>query len=188
MYDISYIQRKEAEGSVVKKFFGQGEQVQETPDANEGETSKLSKKLQEKLTPTPRAWRLYYGQGSNRRRFGCRENPIRSHNEKMHSKGMKYFHVFIDSLTLVAQIQGNHMAEMETERITRKKYKCKQPHPQIEGNHAQSTKHERKYKEEIMDATILFHRIPQPRSFSGNQDKTIDQSGKSSTQGASEKA
>ncbi|GJU46139.1 putative reverse transcriptase domain-containing protein [Tanacetum coccineum] len=36
-YDISYIQRKEAEGSVVKKFFGQGEQVQETPDANEGE-------------------------------------------------------------------------------------------------------------------------------------------------------
>ncbi|GKE95638.1 reverse transcriptase domain-containing protein [Tanacetum coccineum] len=77
------------------------------------------------------------------------------------SKGMKELYVFIDSLTLVAQ---------------------------IEGNHAQSTKHERKYKEEIMDATILFHRIPQPRSFSGNQDKTIDQSGKSSTQGASEKA
>nr|GFB37704.1 hypothetical protein [Tanacetum cinerariifolium] len=32
-YDISYIQRKEAEGSVVKKLFGQGEQVQKTPCA-----------------------------------------------------------------------------------------------------------------------------------------------------------
>ncbi|GJW16606.1 hypothetical protein Tco_0024042 [Tanacetum coccineum] len=35
-YDISYVQRNEAEGSVVKKFFGQGEQVEETPNANKG--------------------------------------------------------------------------------------------------------------------------------------------------------
>nr|GEX74363.1 hypothetical protein [Tanacetum cinerariifolium] len=34
-YDISYIPRKEAEGSIVKKFFGQGEQVHETLDKNE---------------------------------------------------------------------------------------------------------------------------------------------------------
>ncbi|GKB40889.1 gag-pol polyprotein [Tanacetum coccineum] len=54
-YDISYIQRKEAEGSVVKKFFGQGEQIEETPNANEGGTINLSKKLQAKSTPTPRA-------------------------------------------------------------------------------------------------------------------------------------
>ncbi|GJU90299.1 ribonuclease H-like domain-containing protein [Tanacetum coccineum] len=60
-YDISCIQRKEAEGSIVNKFFGQGEQVHETPDANEGEASNLSKKLQAKSTPTPRAWRLYMG-------------------------------------------------------------------------------------------------------------------------------
>ncbi|GJY10822.1 reverse transcriptase domain-containing protein [Tanacetum coccineum] len=46
---------KEAEGSVVKKFFGQGEQVQKTPDASERETSDLSKKLQAKSTATPRA-------------------------------------------------------------------------------------------------------------------------------------
>nr|GEY16769.1 reverse transcriptase domain-containing protein [Tanacetum cinerariifolium] len=31
--DISYIQKEEAKGSVVNKFFGKGEQVQETPDA-----------------------------------------------------------------------------------------------------------------------------------------------------------
>ncbi|GJR24714.1 hypothetical protein Tco_0973241 [Tanacetum coccineum] len=47
-YDISCIQRKEAEGSVAKKFFGQGEQVQETPDANEREAFNLSRKLQAK--------------------------------------------------------------------------------------------------------------------------------------------
>ncbi|GJS68130.1 hypothetical protein Tco_0682695 [Tanacetum coccineum] len=60
-YDISYIPRREAEGSVVKKFFGQGEQVEETPNANEGGTLNLSRKLQAKSTPTPRAWRLYLG-------------------------------------------------------------------------------------------------------------------------------
>ncbi|GJW73888.1 reverse transcriptase domain-containing protein [Tanacetum coccineum] len=44
-YDISYIKRNEAEGSVVKKFFSQGEQVQETSDANEGGMFNLRKKL-----------------------------------------------------------------------------------------------------------------------------------------------
>nr|GEX06998.1 hypothetical protein [Tanacetum cinerariifolium] len=55
VYDISYIPRKEAKGSVVKKFFGQGEQVEETSNANEGGTLNLSMKLQAKSTPTPRA-------------------------------------------------------------------------------------------------------------------------------------
>ncbi|GJV01049.1 hypothetical protein Tco_1334618 [Tanacetum coccineum] len=45
----------EAEGSVVKKFFGQGEQVHETLDENEGGTLNLNKELQAKSTPTPRA-------------------------------------------------------------------------------------------------------------------------------------
>ncbi|GKE55021.1 reverse transcriptase domain-containing protein, partial [Tanacetum coccineum] len=60
-YEISYIPRKEAEGLVVKKYFSQEEQVEETPDANEGGTLNLSKKLQAKSTPTPRARRLYLG-------------------------------------------------------------------------------------------------------------------------------
>ncbi|GKB96654.1 hypothetical protein Tco_0982791 [Tanacetum coccineum] len=60
-YDISYIQRKEAEGPVVKKFFGQGEQVGETPDANKGGIFDLSKGFQANSTPTTRAWRLYLG-------------------------------------------------------------------------------------------------------------------------------
>nr|GFC56287.1 protein NYNRIN-like [Tanacetum cinerariifolium] len=89
-YDISYIQRKEAEGSVVKKLFGQGEQVQKTPCA-----------MKEK-------------------------RPVASVN-----KGMKDLHVLIDSLTLVAQ---------------------------IEGNHTPATERERKYKEEIMHVTTPFYR------------------------------
>ncbi|GJV51127.1 hypothetical protein Tco_1446868 [Tanacetum coccineum] len=59
-YDISYVQRKEAEGPVVKKFFGQGEQVEDTLDVNEGGIFDLSKGLQANLTPA-RAWRLYLG-------------------------------------------------------------------------------------------------------------------------------
>ncbi|GJZ16423.1 reverse transcriptase domain-containing protein [Tanacetum coccineum] len=149
----------EAEGSVVKKFSGQGEQVQKTPDANKGETSNLSKKLQAKLTPTTRAWRLYLGKEAVKEGSGVGIILV-SLDENMHSyairlkfnasdhamdyeallarlvasvsKGMEDLHVFIDSLTLVAQIEGNHMP---------------------------ATKQERKYKEEILDATTTFYRF-----------------------------
>ncbi|GJZ79150.1 reverse transcriptase domain-containing protein [Tanacetum coccineum] len=147
----------EAEGLVVKKLFGQGEQVQKTPGANEGETSNLNKELQVKLIPTQRASRLYLGKETIKEGSGVGIILV-SPDEKMHSyairlkfnasdhaidceallaglvasinKGMKYLHVFIDSLTLVAQ---------------------------IEGNHTPATEQERKYKEEIMDATTPFH-------------------------------
>ncbi|GKD48450.1 gag-pol polyprotein [Tanacetum coccineum] len=158
-YDISYIQRKEAERSVVKKFFGQGEQVHETPDANEGGTFNLSKKLQEKSNPTPRAWRLYLGKETIEKGSGVGIILV-SPDEKMHSyairlkfnasdyainceallaglaafisKGMKDLHVFMDSPKLVAQIKGNHTPSMEEEK---------------------------RYKKEIMDATAPFHRF-----------------------------
>ncbi|GJU27984.1 reverse transcriptase domain-containing protein, partial [Tanacetum coccineum] len=45
---------------------------------------------------------------------------------------MKDLHVFIDLLTLVAQIEGNHMPATELEK---------------------------KYKEEIIDATAPFHKF-----------------------------
>ncbi|GJU89770.1 reverse transcriptase domain-containing protein [Tanacetum coccineum] len=48
------------------------------------------------------------------------------------NQGMKDLHVFIDSLTLVAQ---------------------------VEGNHTPPTEQERRYKKEIMDATVPFHRF-----------------------------
>ncbi|GJS54405.1 reverse transcriptase domain-containing protein [Tanacetum coccineum] len=48
------------------------------------------------------------------------------------SKGMKDLHVFMDSPKLVVQIEGNHMP---------------------------ATEEERKYKKEIMDATVPFHRF-----------------------------
>ncbi|GJR79126.1 hypothetical protein Tco_0149911 [Tanacetum coccineum] len=51
------LKSREAEGSVAKKFFRQGEQVEETPNANEGGKLNLSRKLQAKSTLTPRAWR-----------------------------------------------------------------------------------------------------------------------------------
>ncbi|GJW92759.1 reverse transcriptase domain-containing protein [Tanacetum coccineum] len=150
---------KEAEGLVMKKFFGQGEQVEGTPDANEGGTFTLSKKLQAKSTPTPRAWRLYVGKETIEEGSGVGIILV-SPEEKIHSyairlkfhasnhvmdykallaglaastnQGMKDLHVFINALTLVAQ---------------------------VEGSHTQVTEHERKYNEEILDATTLFHRF-----------------------------
>ncbi|GKB69240.1 reverse transcriptase domain-containing protein [Tanacetum coccineum] len=128
---------KEAEGSVVKKFFGQGKQVQETPDANEGEMSNLSKKLQAKSTPTPRAWSPDEKMHSYaiRLKFNASNHAIDCEAllaglAASVSKGMKDLHVFINSLTLVAKIEGNHTPTMEQER---------------------------KYKEEIINATAPFH-------------------------------
>nr|GEU69532.1 hypothetical protein [Tanacetum cinerariifolium] len=149
----------EVKGSVVKKFFRQGEQVQKTRGANKGETLNLNKELQVKLIPTPRAWRLYLGKEMIEGGSGIRIILV-SPDEKMHSyairlktnasdhamdceallaglvafvnKGMKDLYVIIDSLTLVAH---------------------------IEGNHTPATEHERKYKEAIMEAKTLFHRF-----------------------------
>ncbi|GJY61268.1 reverse transcriptase domain-containing protein [Tanacetum coccineum] len=131
----------------------------ENNSANEGETSNLNKELQVKLIPTPRDCRLYLGKETIKEGSGIGIILV-SPDEKMHSyatrlkfnafdhamgceallaglvtsvnKGMKDLHVFIDSLTLVAQIEGNHTL---------------------------ATKQERKYMEEIMDATALFHRF-----------------------------
>ncbi|GJV42720.1 reverse transcriptase domain-containing protein [Tanacetum coccineum] len=158
-YDISYIPRKEVEGLVIKKFFGQGEQIKGTPDANEGGTFTLRKKLQVKSTPTPRAWRLYVGKERIEEGSGVGIILV-SLVEMMHSyaillkfhasnhvmdyeallaglsacinQGMKDLHVFIDSLTLVAQ---------------------------VEGNHTPVTEQERKYKEEILDLEFLNQEV-----------------------------
>ncbi|GKB13492.1 hypothetical protein Tco_0847415 [Tanacetum coccineum] len=134
------LRRKEAEGPVVKKFFGQGEKVQETLDENEGGTLNLNRELQTKSTLTPRAWRLYLGKETIEEDSGMGIILV-SPEERMHSyvirlkfntsdhaidceallaglavfvsKGMKDLHVFIESLRLVAQTEGNHMPTTE---------------------------------------------------------------------------
>ncbi|GJW16604.1 hypothetical protein Tco_0024040 [Tanacetum coccineum] len=98
------LSKKEAEGPVVKKFFGQKEQVEETPDANKEGIFDLSKGFQENSTPTTRAWRLYLGRETIKEGSGI-------------------------GIILV------------------------------EGNHTPTTEQERRYKEEIMNATVPFHRF-----------------------------
>ncbi|GJY18238.1 reverse transcriptase domain-containing protein [Tanacetum coccineum] len=119
---------KEAKGPVVKKFFGQGEQVEETPDANKGGIFNLSKGFQANLTPTTRAWRLYLGRETIKEGSGIgiilislEENiysyairlKFKASNHAMDyeallaglaasaNQAIKNLHIFIDSLTLV---------------------------------------------------------------------------------------
>nr|GEY03749.1 hypothetical protein [Tanacetum cinerariifolium] len=156
-----FIQRKgkEAEGPVVKKFFGQREQVEETPYANKGGIFDLSKGFQVNSTPTTRALRLYLGRetieegsgvgiiliGPEKKKYSYAIwLKFKASNHAMNceallaglvtsaNQGMKDLHVFIDSLTLVTQ---------------------------VEGNNTPVTEQERRYKEEIMDATVPFHRF-----------------------------
>ncbi|GKF43322.1 reverse transcriptase domain-containing protein [Tanacetum coccineum] len=112
-----------------------------------------------KSTLTPKAWRLYLGKETIEEGSGVGIILV-SPEEKMHSyairlkfhasnhvidceallaglaastnQGMKDLHIFVNSLTLVAQIEGSHISVTEQEK---------------------------KYKEEILDATAPFHRF-----------------------------
>ncbi|GKA78853.1 reverse transcriptase domain-containing protein [Tanacetum coccineum] len=139
------LSKKEAEGQVVKKFFGQGEQVEETPDANNEGIFDLSKGFQENSTPTTRSWRLYLGRETIKEGSGVgiilispEENmysyvirlKFKASNHAMDyeallaglaasaNQGIKDLHVFIDSLTLVTQVP-NHTSPKNLEPKSR---------------------------------------------------------------------
>ncbi|GJX02694.1 reverse transcriptase domain-containing protein [Tanacetum coccineum] len=150
---------REAKGQIVKKFFGQGEQVlQEQDKVNKG-TSGSKEKLQKEPTPTPRAWRLYIKREPSMEGAGAGmvlvDPEEREYSHAIHlnlhaseedkdyeallarliastGRGMKDLHVFVDSRLLVDQAEGNRI-------------------PRIEGAI--------RYMEEIMDATAPFYRF-----------------------------
>ncbi|GJW48993.1 hypothetical protein Tco_0080639 [Tanacetum coccineum] len=96
----------EVEGSIVKKFFDQGEQVQETLDANERGTFNLNKKLQEKSTPTPKAWRLYLGKETIEEGLGMGIILV-SPEERMHSYAIRLkFNTFDHAIDCEALLAG----------------------------------------------------------------------------------
>ncbi|GJX14930.1 hypothetical protein Tco_0206688 [Tanacetum coccineum] len=127
--------RREAEGSVAKKFFRQGEQVEETPNANKGGKPNLSRKLQAKSTLTPRAWRLYLGRETIEEGFGVGIILV-SPKEKMYSYAIRLKYERLACLHGFTKVGS-----------------------QTEGNHTPATEQERKYKKEIMDATAPFHKF-----------------------------
>ncbi|GKF13922.1 reverse transcriptase domain-containing protein [Tanacetum coccineum] len=114
-YDISYIRRKKAEGSVVKRFFRQGEQIEETPNANKGGMINLSKKLQANQSDEKMhsyAIRLKF----NASDYAIDCETLLAGLAASVSKCMKDLHVFMDSPKLIAQTEGNHMSAIEQER------------------------------------------------------------------------
>ncbi|GJZ55097.1 gag-pol polyprotein [Tanacetum coccineum] len=158
-YDISYVSRKETGGPLVKKFLGQGEHRLRMSWASREETILVGKELEPNLTPTPKAWRLYIGKEAVEEGSGIGmilvspDEMIRSYAISLNFKasehsrdcevllaglvasvgqGIKDLHVFIDSPTISAQ---------------------------MEGSYAPAMRQERKYKEEIMDATTPFHKF-----------------------------
>ncbi|GKD06862.1 reverse transcriptase domain-containing protein [Tanacetum coccineum] len=155
-YDISYILRKEAEGSVVKNFSGQGEQVHETLNENEGGTLNPNKELQAKSTPTPRAWRLYLGKETIEEGSGVGIILV-SPEEKMHSYVIRLKfnasnHV-MDCKALLAGIESRY------KRLVPNHTPPKNPEPK-----SRSVNRVGNYKA----------RIPQLGSISRYQNKTID--------------
>ncbi|GJY18597.1 retrovirus-related pol polyprotein from transposon TNT 1-94 [Tanacetum coccineum] len=132
-YHVSYVQRKEAERKMVKRFFGQREQVLQVPDKNNDETFRSREKTHRGLSLTTRAWRLYV-----RRELNKEGSDNMDYEELLVGlvasarRNMKDLHVSVDSKVLVDQEEGS--------RIPR-------------------TKEAKRYREEIMDAIDPFHKF-----------------------------
>ncbi|GJT45243.1 hypothetical protein Tco_0953958 [Tanacetum coccineum] len=113
----------------------------ETLDANEGGTLNLNKELQEKSTPTPRAWRLYLGKETIEEGSGVGIILVIP-KERMHSYAIRLkFNTSDYAIDCEALLGGLFV------------YVSK------EGNHTVAIEQERKYKKEIMNATTPFHRF-----------------------------
>ncbi|GJS47332.1 reverse transcriptase domain-containing protein [Tanacetum coccineum] len=111
-YDISYIPRKEPEGLVMKKFFGQGEQVEGTPDANKGGTFTLSKKLQAKSNITPRAWRLYVGKEIIEKGLGVGIILVEGSHTPVTKQERKYKKEILDATAPFHRFQITHLLKI----------------------------------------------------------------------------
>nr|GEW24501.1 reverse transcriptase domain-containing protein [Tanacetum cinerariifolium] len=117
-YDISYTPRREVEGSLVKKFFGQGEQVEETPDANEGGTLNLRIIL---VSPEEKMYSYAISLKFNAFNHDMDYEALLTGLAVSVSKGMKDLHVFMDSPKLVAQKKENNTPVTKQEGSIRKK-------------------------------------------------------------------
>nr|GEV21356.1 reverse transcriptase domain-containing protein [Tanacetum cinerariifolium] len=106
-YHVSYIQRKEAEGQIVKKFFKKGEPVLQTLGKNNEGTSESREQPEEELAPTQRVWRLY----------------IERYPSKGESRvGMILdMHVFVESRLMVNKVEGSRVSRTGRPKDTGKK-------------------------------------------------------------------
>ncbi|GJV56524.1 hypothetical protein Tco_1457529 [Tanacetum coccineum] len=94
-----FLGHMEVEGSVIRKFFGQGEQVEKIPNANEGGALNFKQETPRKINSDTKGLEIIPRQRSNLRRFRRQNYPGLAASA---NQGMKDLHVFIDSLTLVA--------------------------------------------------------------------------------------
>ncbi|GJY55646.1 reverse transcriptase domain-containing protein [Tanacetum coccineum] len=151
------IQRKEAEGQVVKKFFGQGEQTLYATEKNRGEISGSREMPQEEQVPMPRSWRLYIG-----RETGKEGSRVRMIIDSAEGKVYLYairlnFHASEDSMDYEALLVGLVASAGRGMKDLHIFIDSKMLVDQIEENRTPRTKETKRYREDIMDATTLFH-------------------------------
>nr|GEX50606.1 hypothetical protein [Tanacetum cinerariifolium] len=166
-YDISYVQRKEAEGPVVKKFFGHGEQLEETPNANKGGIFNLSKGFQANSTPTTRAWRLYFGRETIKEGSGIGIILI-SPNEKMYSYAIRL--KFKASNHAIDCRRKPYTGNRTRKKLQRGNYGCNGPIPQVL-NHT-SPKNLKPKSKSVDRAGNYKAGIPQPGSIGRYQKRS----------------
>nr|GEU58904.1 hypothetical protein [Tanacetum cinerariifolium] len=161
-YDISYIQRKEAEGPIVKKFFGQ--RSKKTIKEGSG-VGIILISLEEKMYSY--AIRLKFKASNHAMDYEALLAGLATST----NRGMKDLHVFIDSLRLVTQVEGNHTPITEQKKAQRGNYGCNGLIPHVL-NHTSPKNLEPKSKS-VDRAGKNKARIPQPGSIGRYQNKTI---------------
>ncbi|GJU71428.1 reverse transcriptase domain-containing protein [Tanacetum coccineum] len=128
-YDISFIREKEVKGPVMKRFCREGEQSADGARETIKEGSGVGMIL---INPYTKTCSYAIRLNFNAPNHIMNYEALLAGLVASAGKGMKDLHVFIDSQIWVDQVEGNRIP---------------------------ATKQEKRYKEEIMDATTPFHKF-----------------------------
>ncbi|GJS32746.1 reverse transcriptase domain-containing protein [Tanacetum coccineum] len=159
MYDVSYIQSKEANGQVVSKFCRQKEPMPRTASKKDEGTSWLNNRLQEEPTSTPKALRFYLSREANKEGSGVGMILVNP-EEKTYSYAIRLnFSASDDSMNYKAQLAGLFASASKGMKDLHVSINSQMLVDQVEGNKVPRTKETKKYREAVMDATTSFHRF-----------------------------
>ncbi|GKB01714.1 hypothetical protein Tco_0829758 [Tanacetum coccineum] len=138
MYDILYVIREEAEGRITRKFPKHEEQVLHTMARNDAGTSQV---LRKEKPIMPRAWRLYIGRGMRKEGLGVGMilvGPDENTSSYAIRLNFNALEENIDYEALLAELVATARKE---------------------GHKIPSMMETKRFREEVMDATVPFHRF-----------------------------
>ncbi|GJW39849.1 reverse transcriptase domain-containing protein [Tanacetum coccineum] len=150
---------EEAEGHIVKKFFGLGEQVLQATDKNNEGTSREKEKLQDELILIPRAWKLHIGRESSKEGYGVGMVLVDPEGKEYSHAIHLNFHASEDNMDYEALLAGLVVSTEIQMKDLHVFISSRLLVDQVKGNRVLKTEGAKRYREEVMDSTTPFHKF-----------------------------